>query len=84
MALAICACQNGYSVYFTSLDSMIRSLPAADRARQARLQATDLRDMSQLHVRALISRNRQSVPAVRWDQSPIEARPTLLESSHAR
>lgn len=32
VALAVCACQNGYSVYFTTLDSMIRALAAADRA----------------------------------------------------
>lgn len=32
VALAICACQNGYSVYFTTLDGMIRALAAADRA----------------------------------------------------
>ncbi len=32
VALAICACQNGYSVYFSSLDTMIRALAAADRA----------------------------------------------------
>lgn len=32
VALAVCACQNGSSVYFTTLDEMIRSLTAADRA----------------------------------------------------
>lgn len=32
VALAICACQNGYSMYFTTLDGMIRALAAADRA----------------------------------------------------
>jgi DNA replication protein DnaC len=32
VALAVCACQNGSSVYFTTLDSMIRSLAQADRA----------------------------------------------------
>ncbi len=31
VALAICACQNGASVYFTTLDAMIRRLAAADR-----------------------------------------------------
>ncbi|MEP7224440.1 MAG: IS21-like element helper ATPase IstB [Actinomycetota bacterium] len=31
VALAICACQNGSSVYFTTLDGMIRGLSAADR-----------------------------------------------------
>ena len=31
VALAICACQNGASVYFTTLDDMIRKLAAADR-----------------------------------------------------
>lgn len=32
VSLAVCACQNGYSVYFTTLDAMIRGLAAADRA----------------------------------------------------
>ncbi|MGA7615159.1 MAG: IS21-like element helper ATPase IstB [Thermoanaerobaculia bacterium] len=32
IALAVQACQNGYSVYFTTLDEMIRKLAAADRA----------------------------------------------------
>src|SRR5262249_15136454 len=32
VALAITACQNGTSVYFATLDQMIRSLAAADRA----------------------------------------------------
>lgn len=32
VALAVCACQNGYSIYFSTLDSMIRELAAADRA----------------------------------------------------
>jgi hypothetical protein len=32
VALAVHACQNGYSVYFTTLDAMIRGLAAADRA----------------------------------------------------
>lgn len=32
VALAITACQNGTSVYFTTLDQMIRSLAASDRA----------------------------------------------------
>lgn len=31
VALAVCACQNGSSVYFTTLDEMIRSLALADR-----------------------------------------------------
>ena len=32
IALAIRACQQGKSVYFTTLDQMVRSLAAADRA----------------------------------------------------
>lgn len=32
VALAVCACQHGASVYFTSLDQMIRALAQADRA----------------------------------------------------
>jgi len=32
VALAVAACQNGTSVYFTTLDQMIRSLSAADRS----------------------------------------------------
>jgi len=32
IALAVQACQNGYSTYFTTLDEMIRKLAAADRA----------------------------------------------------
>jgi DNA replication protein DnaC len=32
VSLAMCACHNGYSVYFTTLDAMIRALAAADHA----------------------------------------------------
>lgn len=34
VALTVRACQSGYSVYFTTLDAMIRSLAAADRANK--------------------------------------------------
>nr|WP_246111990.1 ATP-binding protein [Streptomyces hawaiiensis] len=44
VALAVAACQAGYSVYFTSLDDMVRNFKAADAAgRLANKLGTDLR-----------------------------------------
>jgi DNA replication protein DnaC len=49
-ALAICACQNGYSVYFTTLDAMIRSLAAADRSAKLDAKRRTYTTKSQLLV----------------------------------
>jgi DNA replication protein DnaC len=49
-ALAICACQNGYSVYFTTLDAMIRALAAADRAGKLDTKLRTYSTKSQLLV----------------------------------
>jgi DNA replication protein DnaC len=50
VALAICACQNGSSVYFTTLDSMIRALAAADRAGKLDAKLRSYTTKSQLLV----------------------------------
>jgi DNA replication protein DnaC len=50
VALAICACQNGYSVYFSSLDTMIRALAAADRAGKLDAKLRTYTTKSQLLV----------------------------------
>jgi len=50
VALAICACQNGYSVYFTTLDGMIRALAAADRAGKLDSKLRSYTTKSQLLV----------------------------------
>lgn len=50
VALAICACQNGYSVYFTTLDAMIRSLAAADRSAKLDAKLRTYTTKSQLLV----------------------------------
>jgi len=50
VALAICACQNGFSVYFTTLDAMIRALGAADRAGKLDAKLRTYTTKSQLLV----------------------------------
>lgn len=50
VALAICACQNGYSMYFTTLDGMIRALAAADRAGKLDSKLRSYTTKSQLLV----------------------------------
>lgn len=50
VALAICACQNGSSVYFTTLDSMIRALAAADRVGKLDAKLRSYTTKSQLLV----------------------------------
>ncbi len=50
VALAVCACQNGASVYFTTLDAMIRSLAAADRAGKLSQKLRSFTTKSQLLV----------------------------------
>jgi len=50
VALAVCACQNGASVYFTTLDAMIRSLTAADRAGKLPQKLRSFTTKSQLLV----------------------------------
>ena len=50
VALAVCACQNGASVYFTTLDAMIRSLAAADRAGKLPQKLRSFTTKSQLLV----------------------------------
>jgi DNA replication protein DnaC len=50
VALAICACQNGSSVYFTTLDAMIRALAAADRAGKLDAKLRTYTTKSQLLV----------------------------------
>ncbi len=49
-APAICACQNGSSVYFTTLDGMIRGLAAADRAGKLDAKLRTYSSKSQLLV----------------------------------
>jgi DNA replication protein DnaC len=50
VSLAICACQNGYSVYFTTLDAMIRALAAADRVGKLQAKLRTYTTKSQLLV----------------------------------
>lgn len=50
VALAICACQNGASVYFTTLDNMIRGLAAADRVGKLDAKLRTYTTKSQLLV----------------------------------
>lgn len=50
VALAVAACQNGSSVYFTTLDQMIRSLAAADRAGKLEKKIRTYSRKSQLLV----------------------------------
>jgi DNA replication protein DnaC len=50
VSLAICACQNGYSVYFTTLDAMIRALAVADRAGKLQAKLRTYTTKSQLLV----------------------------------
>lgn len=50
VALAICACQNGSSVYFTTLDDMIRGLAAADRGGKLDAKLRTYTTKSQLLV----------------------------------
>jgi DNA replication protein DnaC len=50
VALAICACQHGTSVYFTSLDAMIRALAAADRVGKLDAKLRSYTTKSQLLV----------------------------------
>lgn len=50
IALAIQACQHGVSVYFTSLDQMIRALAAADRAGKLPQKLKSFTTKSQLLV----------------------------------
>lgn len=50
VSLAICACQNAYSVYFTTLDAMIRALGAADRAGKLDAKLRTYTTKSQLLV----------------------------------
>jgi DNA replication protein DnaC len=50
VALAICACQNGSSVYFTTLDGMIRALAAADRVGKLDAKLRSYTTKSQLLV----------------------------------
>lgn len=50
VALAICACQHGYSVYLSTLDAMIRALAAADRAAKLDRKLRTYTTMSQLLV----------------------------------
>jgi len=50
VALAISACQNGYSMYFTTLDGMIRALAAADRAGKLDAKLRTYTTKSQLLV----------------------------------
>ena len=50
VALAICACQNGTSVYFTTLDDMIRGLAAADRVGKLDAKLRTYTTKSQLLV----------------------------------
>lgn len=50
VALAVCACQNGSSVYFTTLDAMIRALAIADRAGRLEQKLRSYTTKSQLLV----------------------------------
>jgi DNA replication protein DnaC len=50
VALAICACQQGTSVYFTSLDAMIRALATADRVGKLDAKLRTYTTKSQLLV----------------------------------
>jgi DNA replication protein DnaC len=50
VALAVCACQNGSSVYFTTLDSMIRALALADRVGRLEQKLRTYTTKSQLLV----------------------------------
>jgi len=50
VALAICTCQAGYSVYFSTLDAMIRALAAADRAGKLDAKLRTYTTKSQLLV----------------------------------
>lgn len=50
VAIAVSACQNGTSVYFTTLDSMIRSLAAAERAGKLEQKLKSFTTKSQLLV----------------------------------
>lgn len=50
VALAICACQNGASVYFTTLDDMIRRLAVADRVGKLDAKLRTYTTKSQLLV----------------------------------
>jgi DNA replication protein DnaC len=50
VALAVCACQNGSSVYFTTLDSMIRALSVADRVGRLEQKLRTYTTKSQLLV----------------------------------
>lgn len=50
VALAVCACQNGYSVYFTTLDAMIRALAVADRGGKLDAKLRTYTTKSQLLV----------------------------------
>ncbi len=50
VALAICACQNGVSVYFTTLDAMIRALAIADRTGRLEQKLRTYTTKSQLLV----------------------------------
>jgi DNA replication protein DnaC len=50
VALAVCACQNGTSVYFTTLDAMIRALAAADEAGKLTQKLRTYTTKSQLLV----------------------------------
>jgi DNA replication protein DnaC len=50
VSLAICACQNGYSVYFTTLDAMIRALAIADRGGKLQAKLRTYTTKSQLLV----------------------------------
>ena len=50
VALAVSACQNGASVYFTTLDTMIRGLAAADRAGKLEAKLRSFTTKSQLLV----------------------------------
>ena len=50
VALAVCACQNGSSVYFTTLDAMIRALSLADRVGRLEQKLRTYTTKSQLLV----------------------------------
>ena len=50
VALALCACQNGTSVYFTTLDDMIRGLASADRVGKLDAKLRTYTTKSQLLV----------------------------------
>jgi len=50
VALAVCACQAGHSIYFTTLDAMIRALAQADRAGKLAQKLRTYTTKSQLLV----------------------------------